>query len=207
MMALTRRKVELTKNILVCLAVAAVVASVLYRTDRERIASQVAEPYARIEIIPDSIEQRPIEGSTQWGLFYDLRSLKTTECDEVVVERLVQVIGSAFPVANSREITGELVKAGPDERITSGLHVALTGPLAPGNYFMLLRATCFQNDPEAPGRRALSPPAEAFVCFSVPGVRPTPLGRERLQPVSENCRRELADFVLHRGQVRFVMSR
>jgi hypothetical protein len=184
------RKRALASNLLFVSVIAAGVAWFLARTDQERLAEQVSAPYMTLRILPDSLIQRPVTGGTDWDLFYSIEALKQRSCAEILVEKFVHQLGEIGPLASNRDLIGETVSPSPNPVIRVGLHVRLGGKLPPGEYFMLLRSTCYVT---ADGvKTALSPPAEAFLCFRV--TTPSNPGEEfpRLTPVSENCSRQLS---------------
>lgn len=195
---------RLARDLAFCLLLVAGVVFLLWRTDRERLVEIAIEPYAAMEIIPESLEHAPIADSNgEWGLFFGARVLKNQSCEEIIVERFVHRMGEAAALATNRDISAETVKPSPDTQIVPGLHAKLTKPLEPGDYFFLLRSTCYVAD-EKIGKMQLGPPAEAFICFHVPEHHGHPMDRQLLQPVSENCRRELSDLVLNPSLRRFV---
>lgn len=203
-MTASRRMV--ISNLLFVAVVAVIVAAILYRTDPGRIVQTATKPYMTMLIQPDSLHQHQIDDTTQWGLFYTLETLKQNTCHEVLVERFLHRIGEPFPLASNRDISGEIVAPGDTERLTHGLHVRIPHALAPGDYFLLLRSTCYVTDDEGV-KTALAPPAEAFVCFRVPPITDRSEEMQRLQPVSDNCRRELSSAVVRSWPYRLANGR
>lgn len=187
-----RRQLVLS-NLLVGALIAAGVAWLLYRTDDQRLARETNRPYMTMEIVPDSLRQGVITGTSQWGLFYVLRALKQASCDEILIERFVHRLGEPAPIATNRDIHGEIVSAGPEKQITGQLYVRLVQPLDTGDYFLLLRSTCYVI--EEGERIAMTPPAEAYICFHVPDQIEAPL-RQRIRPISANCNRELSQITV-----------
>lgn len=193
-------------NLLFVAILAAGIAWLLYRTDQERIVEKVAQPYATLRILPDSLSQHPIAGSPHWGLFFSLSTLKRESCAEIIVERFVHKIGDLEPIARNIDISEEIVPAGNVERIIDGLNVRMPRPLGPGDYFMLIRSTCHVHDEDG-NQLPLSPPAETFICFRVPSYA---LGHEevqRLDPISETCRRDLSTVTLRQPSSHLVNAR
>lgn len=151
------------------------------------------QAYASIEIIPESLSQQPIVTSdaAAWALHYDLRVLKEVECDEVITERRVHQADSATPVANSTDVSGEIIPASSEVQVVHGFHARLTGPLTPGDYLLVFRSTCNIEDDDVPGMAQLGASAVARICFRVARDAPTPDGIQHLQPIAENCPTEM----------------
>ena len=197
----------LGRDFLFVSAVAGVTALALLQIQFPTKHALDTEPYAAIEIIPDSLVQRPVlAGGTEWSLFYSIRILQAVACDDVVVERFLHKLDDPFPYANNRDVLPDQAKPSSRPIVMKGHQVHLGAPLGPGNYFFLMRSSCNIADPTKPGKRPVGLPAESYVCFQVPEL-PTETGNfiRRLQPVSENCRRELSEVAVARPSQRLVM--
>lgn len=201
---MTRARRAMLGNLLFVAIIASGVAWLLYRQDL--VAHKADQPYTTMRILPDSLTQRPIADSSHWGLFYSIETLKRESCDEILVERFIHRIGETDQIAANRDISGEIVAAADTERVTHGLHVRLAKPLGHGDYFLLLRSTCYVAGDDGI-KNALSPAAEAFVCFRVPQVMARSEEVQRLQPVSENCRRELSQAIVRPWHYRLANGR
>lgn len=175
-------------NLLFVSVVAAGVAWLLYRTDQNRLVQEFSQPYATITILPESLGQHKIAGTPYWSLSFSILAKKHHDCTEIVIERFVHKVGDSFPIVTNRDISPQLVPASANPSLIEGLDVRMPAPLGPGDYFVLIRSTCHVVNSDG-NRVPLSPPAETFVCFNVPYIRPPLVEIQRLQPVSEDCRR------------------
>lgn len=197
-------------NMLFVAVLAAIVAFLLWRTDAERIVlevqKKVEEPYATMKIVPDSLEQHPIPHTTNWGLFYNILVSKPVKCSEIRVQRIVQRIGEPTPIANNTDVSKEIVEAAPIEQLVEGLHVRLHAPLGSGDYLLVIISTCLivNGDSE---KESLPGKAEAWICFRVPEVPEGTFFEDHMQPISENCSRELSDVTVRPWSRRFASGR
>lgn len=189
-MTKTQRR-SLAGNLLFVAVIAAGVAWFLARTDQARIAEQINAPYMTMRILPDSLIQRQLDGGKEWNLFYSAEALKQRSCAEILVEKFVHRLGESGPLASNRDLIGEVFPPTTEPVIRTGQFVRLGGKLSPGEYFILLRSTCYVSAADG-SKAALSPPAEAFLCFRVTALSNPGEEFPRLAPISENCSRQLS---------------
>ena len=161
---------------------AAVVATLgsffLVRTDTGRIAEQVNEPYAIIEIVPESLQENWVtqgEGNRGlWVLAYATRVIeKQINCDEILIKRRLERLGDPRPVAENSIPTKPVVPLTNAPLIATGQALILPSMLTPADYVFLLEVTCFQRNSATGVLGPVAPAAQAPpLCFRVPGIDP-----------------------------------
>ena len=158
----------------VCVAfiVAAIVAFFMWRTGSDRILQISSEPYAVIEVVPESLSMARLvdeEERDHWLITYDLRVVsKRLPCSEILITRRLDRIGESTTAAINIVPSRPLAQVSSKPALIAGQAMQLSRPLPPGSYVIMIEILCFQEDGEGI-LVASSPPARsAPVCFQIP---------------------------------------
>lgn len=134
------------RAVVVMVIAALVVIEVLKRTDEGTIAQIAGQPYAQLEILPDSIYQS--SASTEGGgvahrLYFAVKITdKRTTCEQVQITIRLQMLGAELPLV-SRIYPARQVASPGTPTIADNIAIPLKEPLALGKYILNFDSRCF----------------------------------------------------------------
>ena len=173
MTELWRSGLSVGKAIVAMVVSALVVLAILERTDEQTIAQIAGQPYARLEILPESIYQSSAStesGEVSHRLYFALRITdKRTSCDQVQITIRLQMFGADLPLV-SRIYPARQVASPGTPTIADNIAVPLKKPLDLGKYILNFESRCFVRQDNTLSPFGTSATAEPQ-CFEVRSER------------------------------------